>query len=181
MRLFASCAPGLEPLWGQGPLLAPHRYVAFTKGAVERVLQVAPAVWDGVRPQPLTDDWRARIKKAHDGLAQDGMRVLGLDVAASPVEIRRRLGYMPEIDAHIPGMNAVSFVAYCAQLAGLPAVDAEARSALLSFHAGRTYGDAFVATLGWLASEPSLRFADGARVADKPDLLPLASRLVREH
>jgi len=27
---------------------------------------------------------------------------------------------MPEIDAHIPGMNAVSFVAYCAQLAGLP-------------------------------------------------------------
>ncbi len=65
--------------------------------------------------------------------------------------------------------------------ADLPAVDAEARSALLSFHAGRTYGEAFVATLGWLASEPSLRFADGARVADKPDLLPLASRLVREH
>ena len=64
--------------------------------------------------------------------------------------------------------------------AGLPAADAETRSALLSFHAGRTYREAFVSTLGWLASEPSLRFADGARVGDKPDLVPLARRLVRE-
>src|SRR6187399_3454053 len=36
------------------------------------------------------------------------MRVLGLDVAASPLEIRSRVGYMPESDAHIPGMNAVA-------------------------------------------------------------------------
>ena len=40
------------------------------------------------------------------------MRVLGLDVAAAPLDIRARVGYMPESDAHIPGMNAVSFVAY---------------------------------------------------------------------
>ena len=39
------------------------------------------------------------------------MSVLGLDVAQRPMEIRARLGYMPESDAHIPGMNAVSFVA----------------------------------------------------------------------
>ena len=31
------------------------------------------------------------------------MRVLGLDVAERPLEIRARLGYMPETDAHIPG------------------------------------------------------------------------------
>jgi ABC-2 type transport system ATP-binding protein len=36
------------------------------------------------------------------------MSVLGLDVSVSASEIRARLGYMPEIDAHIPGMNAVS-------------------------------------------------------------------------
>jgi len=38
------------------------------------------------------------------------MRVLGLDVAVSPLEIRARVGYMPESDATSPGMNAVSFV-----------------------------------------------------------------------
>ena len=71
-------APGLEPLWTVDPVLATHRYVAFTKGAVERVLQVTATVWDGTRPQPYSDDWHARIKVAHDRLAQDGMRVLGL-------------------------------------------------------------------------------------------------------
>jgi len=60
--------------------------------------------------------------------ADGRMRVLGLDVAVSPSGIRARLGYMPEIDAHIPGMNAVSFVAYCGQLAGLPRVDAMQRA-----------------------------------------------------
>src|SRR5436309_11701295 len=50
------------------------------------------------------------------------MRVLGLDVAVSPLDIRARIGYMPENDAHIPGMNAVSFVAYCGELAGLTRV-----------------------------------------------------------
>jgi len=56
------------------------------------------------------------------------MTVLGLDVATSPLPIRSRIGYMPESDAHIPGMNAVSFVAYCGQLAGLPPVDSMQRA-----------------------------------------------------
>jgi ABC-2 type transport system ATP-binding protein len=60
--------------------------------------------------------------------AEGRMTVLGLDVAERPLEIRARIGYMPESDAQIPGMNAVSFVAYCGQLAGLPAVDAMQRA-----------------------------------------------------
>ena len=56
------------------------------------------------------------------------MRVLGLDVVDRPLEIRARLGYMPESDAHIPGINAVTFVAYCGRLAGLPAPDAMQRA-----------------------------------------------------
>lgn len=46
--------------------------------------------------------------------------VLGVDVAADPLEIRRRIGLMPEMDCHIPGMNAVSFVAYAGELSGMP-------------------------------------------------------------
>src|SRR5438477_2533742 len=64
------------------------------------------------------------------------MRILGLDVSASPLAIRARVGYMPESDGHIPGMNAVSFVAYCGELAGLPRVDAMQRAHEMLFYVG---------------------------------------------
>jgi ABC-2 type transport system ATP-binding protein len=64
------------------------------------------------------------------------MRVLGEDVATAALEIRRRVGYMPESDAHIPGMNAVTFVAYCGELAGLPRVDAMQRAHEVLFYVG---------------------------------------------
>jgi ABC-2 type transport system ATP-binding protein len=63
-------------------------------------------------------------------LVPDAGRVTvhGLDVEKSPVAVRARVGYMPEIDGHIPGMNAVAFVAYCGELAGLPRTDAMQRA-----------------------------------------------------
>ena len=64
------------------------------------------------------------------------MRVLGLDVRTSPLKIRARIGYMPESDAHIPGMNAVSFVAYCGELAGLPRADAMQRAHEVLYYVG---------------------------------------------
>src|SRR4029079_19340542 len=64
------------------------------------------------------------------------MRVLGYDVAESPLEIRARVGYMPESDAHIPGMNAVTFVAYCGELDGLPSADAMQRAHEVLFYVG---------------------------------------------
>jgi len=64
------------------------------------------------------------------------MRVFDLDVTEKPLGIRGRLGYMPESDAHIPGMNAVSFVAYCGQLAGLPHSDAMQRAHEVLYYVG---------------------------------------------
>src|SRR5215467_3871331 len=64
------------------------------------------------------------------------LQVLGLDVATRPLDVRARLGYMPENDGHIPGMNAVTFVAYCAQLAGLPKADAMQRAHEVLFYVG---------------------------------------------
>jgi len=64
------------------------------------------------------------------------MDVLGIDVAKDPQRVRARLGYMPESDGHIPGMNAVSFVAYCAQLAGLPRSDAMQRAHEVLYYVG---------------------------------------------
>src|SRR5436190_19944809 len=64
------------------------------------------------------------------------LEVLGLNVADKPLEVRARLGYMPESDGHIPGMNAVTFVAYAGQLAGLPKADAMQRAHEVLFYVG---------------------------------------------
>lgn len=54
--------------------------------------------------------------------------VLGMDIKTRQIEIRQKVGYMPEGDCYIPGMNAVSFVAYAGQLCGMPYKDAVQRS-----------------------------------------------------
>ena len=54
--------------------------------------------------------------------------VLGLNVATETLRIRQRIGLMPEQDCHIPGMNAVSFVAYAGELAGMPQAQALRRA-----------------------------------------------------
>ena len=64
------------------------------------------------------------------------LEVLGLNVAERPLEVRAKLGYMPENDGHIPGMNAVTFVAYCGMLSGLPAADAMQRAHEVLYYVG---------------------------------------------
>jgi ABC-2 type transport system ATP-binding protein len=64
------------------------------------------------------------------------MQVFGCDVLQKAIEIRGRIGYMPENDAYIPGMNAVTFVAYCAQLCGLPQTDAMQRAHEVLYYTG---------------------------------------------
>src|SRR5258708_15656066 len=54
--------------------------------------------------------------------------VLGLNVASQGLKIRQRMGVMPEIDCHIPGMNAVTFVAYAGELCGMPGSQALRRA-----------------------------------------------------
>lgn len=52
--------------------------------------------------------------------AGGGGTVLGNDISGNGLNIRQVVGYMPEQDCHIPGMTAVQFVAYAAELVGMP-------------------------------------------------------------
>ncbi len=52
--------------------------------------------------------------------AQGSGRVLGHQIGTEGRAIRRDVGYMPEQDCHIPGMNGVQFVTYAGELAGMP-------------------------------------------------------------
>jgi ABC-2 type transport system ATP-binding protein len=47
-------------------------------------------------------------------------KLLGREVGHEGREIRKRVGYTPEQDCHIPGMVGCEYVTYCAELCGLP-------------------------------------------------------------
>jgi len=56
------------------------------------------------------------------------MKVFDMEVPGHARDIRSRIGYMPETEAFIPGLNAVNFVAYMGQLSGLPRPAAKERA-----------------------------------------------------
>ena len=97
------------------------------------------------------------------------MRVLGLDVTERPLEIRARIGYMPESDAHIPGINAVTFVAYCGQLAGLPRTDAMQRAHEVLYYVG--LGEARYRNVETYSTGMKQRIKLAQALVHDPDLL----------
>ena len=62
--------------------------------------------------------------------------VLGRKVSDDPLSARRRIGFVPEVDCHIPGMSAVRYVAFCAMLCGLPREDALQRAHEMLYYVG---------------------------------------------
>src|ERR1051326_3997342 len=100
---------------------------------------------------------------------QGQMRVLGLDVAASPVEVRARIGYMPENDAHIPGLTAVQFVSYCGELAGLPRADATQRAHEVLYYVG--LGEARYRTVETYSTGMKQRIKLAQALVHDPDLV----------
>jgi ABC-2 type transport system ATP-binding protein len=100
---------------------------------------------------------------------QGQMRVLGYDVARSPLQIRARLGYMPESDAHMPGMNAVSFIAYCGALCGLPRADAMQRAHEVLFYVG--LGEARYRNVETYSTGMKQRIKLAQALVHDPDLL----------
>jgi ABC-2 type transport system ATP-binding protein len=76
---------------------------------------------------------------------------------------------MPESDAHIPGMNAVSFVAYCGELAGLPRVDAMQRAHEVLFYVG--LGEARYRNVETYSTGMKQRIKLAQALVHDPDLL----------
>ncbi|HUG09160.1 MAG TPA: ABC transporter ATP-binding protein [Acidimicrobiia bacterium] len=64
------------------------------------------------------------------------MWVMGHDPQTSPLEVRARLGYMPEGECLPRDQTAADFVSYAAQLAGIPPREARRRSSETLFLVG---------------------------------------------
>jgi ABC-2 type transport system ATP-binding protein len=61
-------------------------------------------------------------------------RVLGLSPRTEAFAIRDRVGYMPETESHLAGMNAVELCIYAGELSGLPRAAAMQRAHAALFH-----------------------------------------------
>jgi ABC-2 type transport system ATP-binding protein len=63
-------------------------------------------------------------------------RILDYDIKHEQSSIRRFVGYMPEDDCFIPGMDAVSFTSYFGELSGMPRQEAMKRAHEVLFYVG---------------------------------------------
>ncbi len=77
--------PAFEPLLT--PLRSsPFEAIAFTKGAVDNLVNISQWVWNNGHPEPLDETWKTRIAAANDELAAQGMRVLGVAMRTWPTK-----------------------------------------------------------------------------------------------
>lgn len=63
-------------------------------------------------------------------------KVLGHDIRRDQALIRRAVGYMPESDCFIAGMDAVTFTSYFGELSGMPRQEAMKRAHEVLFYVG---------------------------------------------
>lgn len=152
-----------------GPLLTTVKALAAVKIADDLAAAgtgLAPVFWCATEDHDLVEVTRLPFP------GPEGPVETGPDPAPL-ARNRRPVGALPiEVDV------AAVLDRARAEAGALP--DEESLGAFAAAHAGATYRDAFVASLSWLLSEPSLLFADAARREEKPALVPLATRLVRE-
>jgi ABC-2 type transport system ATP-binding protein len=68
--------------------------------------------------------------------AAGSARMFGLDCHRRPVEVRARIGYMPENESFIAGQSAVTFLRLMGELSGLPSEAALEKAHEVLFHVG---------------------------------------------
>ena len=67
-----------DPTVLSGLEIGDKRYIAFTKGGVDGLLDITSHVWVDGKSLSLDADWKSRIEAANERLARKGMRVLGV-------------------------------------------------------------------------------------------------------
>lgn len=151
-----------------GPLLTLVKALAAERLASDLVsagTAAGPAFWCASEDHDLVEVTRLVLP------GPDGPVDFGPD-AASVAGNRSPVGTLPiEVDVDALVAKAAD------RLAGPK--DAEAAAALTAAHRGKTFFEAFSATLSWLLGG-TVPVVDAANPADKPTLVPLACRLVQE-
>jgi ABC-2 type transport system ATP-binding protein len=95
----------------------------------------------------------------------------GFDPRVTALEVRRRIGYMPEVDCHIPSMTAAAFVAFAGELSGLPRDEAISRAHEVLYYVG--LGEARYRTVDTYSTGMKQRVKLAQALVHDPDLLLL--------
>jgi len=95
--------------------------------------------------------------------------VLGHDIRRDPFTIRRLVGYMPEDDCLVPGLDAVTFTAYFGELSGMPRQEAMKRAHDVLFYVG--LGEARYRTLETYSAGMKQRLKLAQALVHDPKLL----------
>lgn len=152
-----------------GPLLTLVKAIAATKLAGDLAAEgipSSPVFWCAAEDHDLVEVTRVFLPSA-DGARDEGPDPGPLAGNRHPVgELPIDVPLAPLLKKAEGGLSQ-------------PA-DEAALGALSELLTARTFYEAFTRTLSWLLQEPGLCLADAARREDKPDLVPLALRLVRE-
>jgi len=117
----------LASLWSGSIGVGSAAHIAFSKGAVDGLLERCTAVWVHERAEPLSAPWRERIMGADDRLAQQGMRVLGvafrpiqtLALAKEPDELERDLTFVGLVGMIDPVRPEIPVAVQTCQTAGI--------------------------------------------------------------
>jgi ABC-2 type transport system ATP-binding protein len=103
------------------------RYGDFT--AVDRISALFPVGAVGLLGR--NGAGKTSILKALLGLVRPTsgrIEIAGVRAGASGIEVRRQVGYMPERDCYVPGLNGFETVRLAAELSGLPGREAARRA-----------------------------------------------------
>ena len=122
--------------------------IVFTKGAVDSLLKVVSQVWVNEWAEPLNDRWQQKILQLSEGLAEDGMRVLG--VAFKPLEtlpsgsevksVEQNLIFLGVVGMLDPARSEVKYAVQTCQTAGIRPVMITGDHPLTAMHIARELG-----------------------------------------
>ncbi len=114
--------------------------VSFRYGAVEAIrdvsLSLPPGVFGLLGPNGAGKTTLMKLLLGFLRPAAGGGKVMGQPLGARSRALRRAVGYMPESDCLVPGMDAVSLTAYLGELSGMPRQEAMKRAHDVLYYVG---------------------------------------------
>jgi P-type Ca2+ transporter type 2C len=160
-------------------------YIAFTKGAVDSLLEISSDVWtDDGQLEPLTEGWRERISAANEQLAGDGIRVLGVGLRrlrsfdGIGEELERDLTFLGMVGMIDPPRSEAKDAVEICKRAGIRPVMITGDHPLTARHIATELG---IAQDKRILTERDLASLPGEDLVDLVEEVPVYARVSPEH